>query len=750
MSFALTLSEIEMEERRKILKRFTAQAKTTQYEPNPPKHRCFLASQKEDELLLPLGAWKDYLDPQNGFPNGEVEDFPHMNKNVKFTKTLLTEATDPKGRDQDVAMKQALKRLNSEGSVFIACFTGYGKCLAPGTKVLMYDGTKKIVEDIKMGDLIMGDNSKPRTILSLCSGIEEMYEIKTTMGETFTVNKSHILTLKAANQGVIRYNKNRNEFIVYWFDGVDCKYESFSSEEDAIECSYMISNNIFDIELGKFLTLSEESKHILRLFWVPVEYPSQEVPQNPKDFGTLLFESSNQYIPLVYKRNSRKNRILLLSGIINSTNYKYRNNCYYITLPKNKTLVYDVQDICRSLGFECFINEREITIYGDCNCEIQVDLERKKYRLKKNNLTTEFKVNFKGKGVYHGFEIDGNKRFLLGNYIVTHNTACGVYLSVKLRLKTMVICHFDIVRKQWPGEYEKFTGNTAKIQLIKGKNCKLDPKADVYIIGIQKAASMKASDFINIGTVIIDEAHISTITAFTKTLLRFQPRYLIGLSATPDRPDGMHSLLTNYFGKPKDFIVREEVKDFTVYKLQTPFKPEISYTIVRGRTVPNWSAIINSIESNEERWSLIANLTFQNPSEKIIILCNRNSLANGVYNILVEAGESCALLIGTVKQYDKNKRILVAGFKKGGVGLNDPDLTMAIIASDTKDVRQYEGRIRTSNNIIYHLVDYYKPFQNHWEECETWYLAKGADIKVIGTNHVYKTKSSSSGKRFLK
>ena len=51
---------------------------------------------------------------------------------------------------------------------------GSGKCLAPGTKILMYDYSTKPVEDIKTGDLIMGDDSTPRKILSTTSGNDLM------------------------------------------------------------------------------------------------------------------------------------------------------------------------------------------------------------------------------------------------------------------------------------------------------------------------------------------------------------------------------------------------------------------------------------------------------------------------------------------------------------------------------------------------------------------------------------------------
>jgi superfamily II DNA or RNA helicase len=313
-------------------------------------------------------------------------------------------------------------------------------------------------------------------------------------------------------------------------------------------------------------------------------------------------------------------------------------------------------------------------------------------------------------------------------------TRLGIYLSLLLGLKIIVLCHLKKVRRQWAEDYTNFCG--CKIQYIKG-NDSLDPEAAIYIIGITKASKRKASEFTNLGTVIIDESHMVTASAFGCTnktsaaLLKFQPRYLMGFSATPDRPDGLHAFFDLYFS-PGNFIIRHEKKEFTVFKYQTPFKPQIGYTIVNGRSTLDWSKMIKSIENNKERWTLIANIVKDHSDQRIIILCNRTALSNGVYDLLKERKENVGLLIGS-KDIDTSKyRVVVVGFKKGGVGLDDPGLSMAIIASDTKDVRQYEGRIRQTNNIIYHLVDNHKTFENHWDLCEEWYTIRGAKIKVIG------------------
>jgi superfamily II DNA or RNA helicase len=324
-------------------------------------------------------------------------------------------------------------------------------------------------------------------------------------------------------------------------------------------------------------------------------------------------------------------------------------------------------------------------------------------------------------------------------------TALAIYLSLVLGLKTLIICDIDLVKDQWPDEYSKYTKGGAKIkcQKIIGKITQLDPNADVYIVGIQKSTRLDF-DLTSIGTVIIDEAHLSTVTAFTNSLLNFQPMYLIGLSATPDRKDGLDSLFNLYFGEKKNFVVRMEHKDFTVYKYQTGIIPDIEYKMFQGRMIPNWDVITKSIEHNEDKWKLVADVACEPEfaDEKIMILCKLNASLNGIYSILEKREEYVAKLSGTTKKWDKNARILVAGFKKAGVGFNDPELTMIIIASDTTDIRQFEGRCRTTDNIIYHFVDYYSSFEKHWNDanCRGHYLRKGADIIVLGEEHIYDTK----------
>ena len=75
-------------------------------------------------------------------------------------------------------------------------------CFAPGTEILMYDGSIKKVEDVIVGDIIMGDDGTPRNVLELCHDFDEMFKIIPIKGESYTVNKKHdlVLTCTGYNQ----------------------------------------------------------------------------------------------------------------------------------------------------------------------------------------------------------------------------------------------------------------------------------------------------------------------------------------------------------------------------------------------------------------------------------------------------------------------------------------------------------------------------------------------------------------------
>lgn len=342
-------------------------------------------------------------------------------------------------------------------SVFIFGPTGCGKCLAKGTKILMYNGELKNVEDIKIGDALMGPDSKPRTVESVCSGTEEMFDVIPVKGDKYTVNKSHILSLKETSTDKV-VNISINDYLKKpkWFKHLHKGYRTgveFEEKNVLIDPYYLglwlgdgrqdwCSITNIDSEIINYMknyaqsiggVLYEDKNERISAYRIKFD----NVANNPlidsmREYNLI----DNKHIPMDYKTNNRKNRLELLAGLLDSDGY-FKRNCFYIT-QKRKVLAEDILYLARSLGFAAYMSEVKksaheghlgtyfsITISGNCDL-IPTKLPRKKAstrKQKKDVLKTGITVKSVGVGEYYGFSlIDEDKRFILGDFTITHNT----------------------------------------------------------------------------------------------------------------------------------------------------------------------------------------------------------------------------------------------------------------------------------------------------------------------------------------
>jgi len=102
--------------------------------------------------------------------------------------------------NQELVVNTYMEHINKigYGGGLLELPCAYGKCLGKDTEILMYDGTIKKVQNIKIGDLLMGDDSTARKVLSLARGKEQMYKISSKRGDSYVCNESHILSLKSS------------------------------------------------------------------------------------------------------------------------------------------------------------------------------------------------------------------------------------------------------------------------------------------------------------------------------------------------------------------------------------------------------------------------------------------------------------------------------------------------------------------------------------------------------------------------
>jgi DNA-binding CsgD family transcriptional regulator len=465
----------------------------------------------------------DWMRKANGKADASVIETPAPEL-MGLSEMTLT----PNGNPFRKAVKYAAK-----GKVALIGPAGSGKCLGKGTPVLRYDGSVVPVEEIAEGDLLMGPDSKPRTVLRLCRGEAPLYRVDPVKGDPWVCNEDHILTLAGTNHhaGKVRdiaikdwmafsptSRQNwklfrcgvefqaANELPVdphlvgLWLgDGTTTATHITSADAEVLDylktwaaahgVSYCEAPNRRGSTLAQFTcrsreersrqmpaevaahpTLSTRQRRIAALATagqsnrsiaeaLQVNTKSVEnsisairrkaqLPLAKQNFWLRDFlfgecrTSHGKQIPFAYLTASRQARLELLAGLVDSDGYLA--NGYYEICTKWRALASQILFLARSLGFAAYSSTKtvrldsertrdyqRITISGNI-AEVPVLLARKKARPRgqiKRTHVTGFSLSPIGAGEYYGFTLDGDGRFLLGDFTVTHNSYTALLLA---------------------------------------------------------------------------------------------------------------------------------------------------------------------------------------------------------------------------------------------------------------------------------------------------------------------------------
>lgn len=178
---------------------------------------------------------------------------------------------------------------------------GTGKCHAKNTPILMYDGTIKMVQDVDVGDLLMGDDSTPRKVLSLANGQDEMYDIIPVKGEKYTVNSEHILCLKYSGKGAIMDVSKRQPNKPFKTTMIDKKTykivsKSFNTREEAEKYlqTFTEEDRILEIEIKDYFKLSESLRRDLKGYRKGVEFKEKPLSFDPYIIGLWIGDGSKR------------------------------------------------------------------------------------------------------------------------------------------------------------------------------------------------------------------------------------------------------------------------------------------------------------------------------------------------------------------------------------------------------------------------------------------------------------------------
>lgn len=485
----------------------------------------------------------------------------------------------------DAAVRLFTSKADKNGLVILP--TG---CHAKGSSVLTSDGVCIKVEDVKVGDFLLGNDGTPRKVLELHNGVDDMYRVIPIKGEPFVVNGGHILHLYKTNEGkgYDSCQPTYDEISVKEYVVKSANYKHLHklhrvSQIDFGNDKYLFEPYFVGLYLGdgccingiNITTQREEVVEYLKEFartyglgfraaekrngenkaksyFFPYTFANNNTP-NPlqvtiRGLGLEGKVAGDKFIPHQYKVASVEDRFSLLAGLLDTDAFydKEKNTFEYCS--KSKRLADDVVFVCRSLGFFAQIGKTKVVkgesyyriqISGDLNLiPTKVAIRQGRARKqKKSVLVTGFSVEYLGRGEYFGFTLDGNHLYCDNQFFIHHNSGKSLVIAdIASRLEGPLLV--------FQPSKEILQQNFAKLQSYGIFDCGCYSASvgckDINRITFATIGSVMnhMSDFDCFKNIIIDECHyVNSKAGQYKEFIEAKNRQVVGLTATPYRLD---------------------------------------------------------------------------------------------------------------------------------------------------------------------------------------------------------------------
>lgn len=315
-------------------------------------------------------------------------------------------------------------------------------------------------------------------------------------------------------------------------------------------------------------------------------------------------------------------------------------------------------------------------------------------------------------------------------------TILSAYLSARLGYVSLVIYHRTVLGQQWKKAFQEHTN--ARIWVVEESPFPPETGYDVILCMDGQVDKLFPEVVSGIGVLITDESHLLSTETRVESLLRTHPRYIIVLSATLERNDGMHRMLQSMVGIHA--VIRTAEKPFNVLKVRTGIKQESVYN---ARGDMDWANFIKQVLLNDERNRMVVEFVKALPKRKILILTSLVKHIEILQEMLEAEGVDVDYMARSRKKY-QDCRVLISNPSKCGVGFDASNLAenfdgqhidCLLFITSMKDealIEQCVGRaMRSTGNIplVVQFVDDHKTLQSHWKVAEKFYTGHNGTVK---------------------
>ena len=325
-------------------------------------------------------------------------------------------------------------------------------------------------------------------------------------------------------------------------------------------------------------------------------------------------------------------------------------------------------------------------------------------------------------------------------------TVMALKILSELKVKTLVVVHKGFLLNQWVERINQFLPD-AKVGTIQGQTIDIEGK-DI-VIGMLQSLSMKdypQNMFEDFGLTIVDEVHHIAAEVFVRSLFKIVTKYVLGLSATMQRKDGLSKVFKMFLG---DIIYKEKPKgnDKVLVKVieYKTSDDEFNETKYDFRGNPAYSSMISKLCTYNHRSEFIIkvvkDLYDEDNSRQIMILGHNKNLLTYLFKAIEHRSIApVGYYVGGMKpdalKESESKKIIIGTYSMASEALDIKTLTTLVMATPKTDVTQSIGRILRTNHcqpVVVDILDTHDVFQRQGIKRRKYYVKQ--NYRIIKTNN---------------
>ena len=549
-----------------------------------------------------------------GYSYNEDAEFSANPFSIYEAQNFISELA-PTMQPRDYQLVSFIKAIRNKRQLFVSPTN----CHAKGDKVLMYEGCYRNIENIKIGDYVIGADGLPKKVLNIFSGKSELYEIKTSKNKkNITVTADHILPIRFSDSNEkYGYCKGNKDFIEYisvkdYINKSDyykhCSKLVYNNKEILFKECHFPNINLSPYFIGLYLgdgssyrcAITTKDKEIveetliqaknnncivstkddLHYFITGSKNRSNNIFTEFKKLG-LYFSGKNRlkceerFIPKILFNTPIEYRYELLAGLIDSDGY-LSNNTYYEFCSKSKQLADDVYFLSISLGLVPTFSHKTINnvhyyrvnICGNIN-KIPVRIYRKKQtniNNHRNAYNSSFTIIKKETNEYYGIQVE-DALYITNGGMITHNSGKSfiIFLILQyLQKKTLIVVPTTSLILQMTGDFLDYDSkkdiDLDIHHIYDGKSQKTDKR--ITISTWQSIYDNKPGWFSQFHTIIGDEVHrfkADSLVSMMKKTIRCP--YKLGFTGTLDNVEINEMTIEGLFGRKVIVTTNKELID---------------------------------------------------------------------------------------------------------------------------------------------------------------------------------------------